>query len=96
MTGLAALTGVGALALPALAEEAAAPAVTLGAAPTTFELSHEYYKDAAQVVNHMKYVVIVFLSFSSICVAFLPRHASLKRPLVPTNTTQHNTGTPPS
>ena len=56
--GMAVLTGVGAtaVALPALAaEEAAAPAVTLGAAPTSFELSKEYYKDAAQMLNHMKY-----------------------------------------
>ncbi len=56
VTGLAALAGVGAMALPALAEEVpstAAP-VDLGAAPTNFELSKDYYKDAAQVVNHMK------------------------------------------
>lgn len=55
--GLAALAGLG-VALPALAaEEGGVPAmspVDLGVPPTTYELSKEYYKDAAQVVNHMK------------------------------------------
>lgn len=55
--GAAALTG--GLALPSLANaegEAAAAPVDLGAAPTNFALSKEYYKDAAQMLNHMKYV----------------------------------------
>ena len=56
-TGLAALAGLG-VALPALAaEEGSVPAmapVDLGVAPKSFELSKEYYKDATQVVNHMK------------------------------------------
>lgn len=55
--GLAALVGLG-VALPALAaEEGGVPTmapVDLGVAPTSYELSKEYYKDAAQVVNHMK------------------------------------------
>lgn len=55
--GLAALAGLG-VALPALAaEEGGVPAmapVDLGVAPKGYELSKEYYKDAAQVVSHMK------------------------------------------
>ena len=55
--GLTALAGLG-VALPALAaEEGRVPAmspVDLSVAPKSFELSKEYYKDATQVVNHMK------------------------------------------
>ncbi len=53
--GAAAFTA-GGLALPSLAlaaDEAAAP-VDLGVAPTNFGLSKEYYKDAAQMLTHMK------------------------------------------
>lgn len=59
--GAAALTG--GLALPSLAsaEEAATAApADLGPAPTNFALSKEYYKDAAQMLQHMKCVVSAF------------------------------------
>ena len=57
IAGAAAL-GVGGLALPAFAaEEAATAAPTdLGPAPSNFALSKEYYKDAAQMLQHMRCV----------------------------------------
>lgn len=55
VAGAAALAG--GLALPSLASaEEAATAVDLGAAPTNFGLSKEYYKDASQMLQHMKCV----------------------------------------
>lgn len=61
-TGAAALAG--GLALPSLAfaaEEGAAAAAPadLGPAPTNFGLSKEYYKDASQMLQHMKCVGVV-------------------------------------
>lgn len=47
--GVAAFGGL----LPALAE-GEAPTVDLSAAPASFDLTKEYYKDAAQMLNHMK------------------------------------------
>lgn len=55
LAGAAALTG--GLALPSLASaEEAATATDVGPAPTNFGLSKEYYKDAAQMLQHMKCV----------------------------------------
>lgn len=51
----------GALALNQVvvaAEEAEAPLATpnVGPAPTSYDLSRDYYKDASQMLQHMKYV----------------------------------------
>ena len=50
---MAGFTALGGLA-PAFAEGEAAAGVDLGAAPASYALSKEYYKDAAQMLNHMK------------------------------------------
>lgn len=54
MAGFTALSGLAPAFAEGEAPAASASSVDLGAAPASFGLSKEYYKDAAQMLNHMK------------------------------------------